>query len=60
MQPIVTGAWRNNLPHDPMQVVSGAMGKEKVHYEALLLHCCPMKCNSSLSGSIQTFKHPPF
>ncbi|HNP20906.1 MAG TPA: Fic family protein [Panacibacter sp.] len=34
MQPIVTGAWRNNLPHDPMQVVSGAMGKEKVHYEA--------------------------
>ena len=31
---IVTGAWRNNPPHDPMQVVSGAIGKEKIHYEA--------------------------
>lgn len=34
MQQIVTGAWRDNLPHDPMRVVSGPMGKEKVHYEA--------------------------
>ena len=34
MHRIVVGAWRNNLPNDPMQVVSGAMGKQKVHYQA--------------------------
>jgi Fic family protein len=31
---IVVGAWRDNEPHDPMQVVSGAFGKNKVHFEA--------------------------
>ncbi len=30
---IVTGAWRDDS-HGPMQVVSGPMGREKVHYEA--------------------------
>ena len=34
MHKIVTGAWRNNTKDDPMQVVSGAMGKETVHFEA--------------------------
>ena len=34
MHKIVVGAWRDNLPHDPMQVVSGAAGKEKIHYQA--------------------------
>ena len=34
MHKIVVGAWRDNLPHDPMQIVSGPMGKETVHYEA--------------------------
>ena len=34
MHPIVTGAWRNNAKDDPMQVISGAMGKEKVHFQA--------------------------
>ena len=34
MQKIITGAWRNNTSDDPMQVVSGPMGKEKVHYQA--------------------------
>lgn len=34
MHKIVVGAWRDNKKDDPMQVVSGAMGKEKVHYEA--------------------------
>ena len=34
MHRIVVGAWRDNSLNDPMQVVSGAMGKEKVHYEA--------------------------
>ncbi len=34
MHKIVTGAWRTNTKNDPMQVVSGAMGKEVVHFEA--------------------------
>ncbi|MBP6333843.1 MAG: Fic family protein [Bacteroidia bacterium] len=34
MSKIVVGNWRTNTPEDPMQVVSGAMGKEKVHFEA--------------------------
>jgi Fic family protein len=33
MHKITTGNWRKN-DKGPMQVVSGAMGKEKVHYEA--------------------------
>jgi Fic family protein len=33
MHKIVTGAWRDSHK-GPMQVVSGAMGKEKVHFEA--------------------------
>ena len=31
---MMTGAWRNNTKDDPMQVISGAMGKEKVHFQA--------------------------
>jgi Fic family protein len=34
MYTIVTGNWRDNDATDPMQVVSGPMGKEKVHFEA--------------------------
>jgi Fic family protein len=34
MQKIKVGAWRHNAKEDPMQVVSGPMGKEHVHYEA--------------------------
>lgn len=34
MQKITVGMWRDNTDNDPMQVVSGAMGKEKVHFEA--------------------------
>lgn len=34
MYKIVVGQWRTNANHDPMQVVSGAMGKERVHFEA--------------------------
>lgn len=34
MHAITAGAWRNNTPEDPMQVVSGAMGKQRVHYQA--------------------------
>lgn len=34
MTKIVVGNWRNNPDEDPMVVVSGPMGKEKVHYKA--------------------------
>ena len=34
MHKIVAGKWRNNSQDDPMQVVSGALGKEKVHFRA--------------------------
>ena len=34
MHKIITGKWRDNSKDDPMQVVSGAIGKEKVHFEA--------------------------
>jgi Fic family protein len=33
MHKIVVGSWRDNKKEDPMQVVSGAIGKEKVHFE---------------------------
>ncbi|MDX1956662.1 MAG: Fic family protein [Chitinophagaceae bacterium] len=31
---IVVGAWRNNTVNDPMQVISGMLGREKVHFQA--------------------------
>ena len=34
MHVIVVAGWRNNVKEDPMQVVSGAMGKERVHFQA--------------------------
>ncbi len=34
MHKIVVGKWRNIRKDDPMQVVSEAMGKEKVHFQA--------------------------
>jgi Fic family protein len=33
-QKIVVGGWRNNPLSDPMRVMSGMIGKEKVHFEA--------------------------
>ena len=34
MQKLVIGTWRDNKADDPMQVVSGAMGRERVHFVA--------------------------
>lgn len=34
MHRIEVGKWRTNKPDDPMQVVSGALGKQKVHFTA--------------------------
>ncbi len=47
MTRIVAGAGRTNEPDDPMQVVSGAMGKEKVHFEA--------PASNRLSDEMRTF-----
>jgi Fic family protein len=33
MRKIIVGAWRNDA-HGPMEVISGPLGKESVHYEA--------------------------
>lgn len=45
MHKIVVGQWRDNAAHDPMQVVSGAMGREKVHYEAPASELLPDEMN---------------
>lgn len=34
MHKIVVGDWRDNTKEDPMQVISGPMGRQKVHYQA--------------------------
>lgn len=34
LQKIVVGDWRKNAVNDPMQVISGMMGREKVHFQA--------------------------
>ncbi|MFT3936984.1 MAG: Fic family protein [Chitinophagaceae bacterium] len=34
MHTINVAAWRSNTKDNPMQVVSGAMGKEKIHFQA--------------------------
>jgi Fic family protein len=34
MHKITVAAWRENKTDNPMQVVSGALGKEKIHFEA--------------------------
>ena len=48
MLKIVAGAWRKNTPEDPMQVVSGAMGKQKVHFQAPEAKKLPKEMNSFL------------
>ena len=47
MRDIAVAAWRNS--DMPMQVVSGAMGKEKVHYEAPPSHAVPSMMGNLIS-----------
>lgn len=51
MYKITVGNRRDNTT-GPMQVVSGAMGREKVHFEALPLTGFPKKWLNSLLGTI--------
>ena len=56
---IVVGAWRDNLPHDPMQVVSGPMGKETIHYEAPAAELLPDEMNRFLQWFNETINMDP-
>lgn len=54
MHKIVVGAWRDNLPQDPMQVVSRPMGKETIHYEAPAAELLPDEMNKFLQWFNET------
>ena len=45
---IIVGAWRDDA-HGPMQVVSGPVGREKVHYQAPAASAVPNEMTSLLS-----------
>ncbi|MDQ6762857.1 MAG: Fic family protein [Bacteroidota bacterium] len=49
MHKITIGAWRDHLKNNPMQVLSGALGKEKVHFEAPGSEVLPDEMNSFLN-----------
>ncbi len=59
MQKIVVAAWRDNLPYDPMQVVSGPMGKETIHYEAPAAELLPDEMNKFLQWFNKTTNTDP-
>jgi len=46
MRKIVVGHWRDNLKDDPMQVVSGPIGKEIIHYQAPDAELVPDEMNA--------------
>jgi Fic family protein len=48
MHKIVVGNWRNNSKDDPMQVVSGPLGRERVHFEAPEAGLVPADMNQFL------------
>jgi Fic family protein len=46
---MIIGKWRENTPDDPMQVVSGPLGKERVHFQAPESKLLPAEMNQFLS-----------
>lgn len=48
MQKIVVGNWRDNEKSDPMQVVSGPLGRETVHFRAPDAEVLPDEMNAFL------------
>lgn len=46
---IVVGDWRKNSIDDPMRVVSGVMGRERVHYQAPDSKCVPLEMERFLA-----------
>ncbi len=59
MHKITVGGWRDNAKDDPMQVVSGAMGKERVHYEAPDADLLPREMNAFLDWFNKTSSIDP-
>ncbi len=59
MYKIIVGDWRKNSIDDPMQVVSGAMGREKVHFQAPNSDLIPHEMNLFLSWFNDEFKGDP-
>lgn len=57
MSKIIVGNWRNNEPQDPMQVVSGAIGKEKVHFQALEAKVIPKEMTNFLEWFNKNEEH---
>ena len=45
---IVVGDWRYNAKDDPMQVISGAMGRERIHFQAPDAMYVPAEMNAFL------------
>ena len=46
---IVVGHWRSNAKEDPMQVISGAIGRERVHFQAPDSVYIPTEINAFIS-----------
>jgi Fic family protein len=59
MQKIAVGKWRDNPSHDPMQVVSGPMGKETIHYEAPAAELLPDEMNRFLQWFNESINTDP-
>lgn len=57
---IKTGGWRDNPPQDPMQVVSGPMGRETVHFKAPDAELVPDEMNRFLDWFNSDFATDPF
>lgn len=58
MHKIVTGAWRDDS-HGPMRVVSGPLGREKVHYEAPPAACLAKEMKVFLDWFARTTEMDP-
>ncbi len=57
---IKTGGWRDNPPQDPMQVVSGPMGRETIHFTAPEASLVPDEMKQFLDWFNQVDETEPF
>lgn len=57
---IKTGGWRDNPPQDPMQVVSGPMGRETIHFTAPGAELVPDEMNHFLDWFNHSHETDPF
>jgi Fic family protein len=59
MHKIVVGDWRTNSDDDPMQVVSGPMGRQRVHFQAPNAEVLANEMNLFLNWFNSEFKGDP-